>query len=105
MYSTTTSIETTLQGVLLVSVILQYCSNMLYIYLLSIHCKSKHKGQGVRFYYLVKEGLLQHPNIHLVDNPDAAEIVVYLPVSANWATTECNNHLYRNKTLILDEGL
>jgi hypothetical protein len=64
----------------------------------------KHVGHGVRFYFLVKEGLLLHPNLHLVDNGDKADVVVYLPVSADWDKTECNNPRWRNKTLVLDEG-
>eukprot|EP01035_Chromulina_nebulosa_P029351 gene29351-38887_t len=46
----------------------------------------KHVGHGVRFYFLVREGLLLHPNIHLVSSPDDADFVVYLP------------------TVVLDEG-
>lgn len=44
----------------------------------------KHIGYGVRFYYLVREGLLLHPRINLVSTPEKADIVVYLPVSADW---------------------
>ena len=76
----------------------------------------KHVGHGVRFYFLVqpepayiykliyiilyiqdnllksvfcqvREGLLLHPNIHLVSSPDDADFVVYLPVSADWHKT------------------
>ena len=35
----------------------------------------------------VREGLLLHPNIHLVSSPDDADVVVYLPVSADWHKT------------------
>lgn len=51
-----------------------------------------------------KEGLLLHPNIHLVSTPEQADVVVYLPVSADWHKTECNRPDLRNKTLVLDEG-
>jgi hypothetical protein len=64
----------------------------------------KHASHGVRFYYLVREGLLLHPKINLVSTPEAADIVVYLPESANWHKTECANPAYRNKTVVLDEG-
>ena len=68
----------------------------------------KHVGHGVRFYFLVsffshsmslirkliedwlsqiREGLLLHPNIHFVSRPEDADIVVYLPVSADWHKT------------------
>ena len=64
----------------------------------------KHVGHGVRFYFLVKEGLLHHPQIRLVESPEAADVIVYLPVSADWPKTECKNPKYRNKTVVLDEG-
>jgi len=64
----------------------------------------KHVGHGVRFYFLVKEGLLLHPNIHLVSSPEEADVVIYLPVSADWHKTECRDPLLRNKTVVLDEG-
>lgn len=63
-----------------------------------------HVGNGVRFYFLVREGLLLHPNIRLVSDPDKADAVVYLPVSAPWEKTECNNPVYREKTIVLDES-
>lgn len=44
----------------------------------------KHIGYGVRFYYLVREGLLLHPNINLVSDPYQSDMIVYLPVSADW---------------------
>ena len=34
----------------------------------------KHIGQGVRFFFLAKEGLLLHPNIRLVATPEAAAV-------------------------------
>lgn len=64
----------------------------------------KHIAYGVRFFYLAREGLLLHPNIHLVNDPNEAEIIVYLPVSSEWKKSECNNILYRRKTIVIDEG-
>lgn len=64
----------------------------------------KHIAYGVRFFYLIREGLLLHPLINLVDSPEAADYLVYLPVSAEWEKSECNKDQYRNKTIVLDEG-
>lgn len=64
----------------------------------------KHVSYGVRFYFLVREGLLLHPKIRLVEHPDHADIIIYLPESANWKKTECNHPNYWNKTIMLDEG-
>lgn len=64
----------------------------------------KHIGQGVRWFFLVKEGLLLHPNIRLTSNPQDAEVVVFLPVSAPWEQSECNKPEFKEKTIILDEG-
>ena len=64
----------------------------------------QHRGHGVRFYYLAREGLLLHPRIHLVNDPEEADFVVYLPVSADWHKTECNKTSLRSKTIVLDEG-
>ena len=61
-------------------------------------------GYGVRFYYLVREGLLLHPNIAMTSNIDEADIVVYLPVSSPWDKSECANEKYYSKLLVLDEG-
>jgi len=66
------------------------------------YCKKV--SHGVRFYYLVREGLLHHPNIHLVESPQEADIVVYLPESAAWKKTECADPQLRSKTVVLDEG-
>jgi hypothetical protein len=57
----------------------------------------KRVSHGVRFYYLVREGLTLHPRINLVESPEEAEVVVYLPESANWAKSECNNPAYYSK--------
>jgi hypothetical protein len=58
---------------------------------------------GVRFYYLIREGLLHHPNINLVDSPQEAEVIVYLPESANWKKSECGKMEFRKKMVVLDE--
>lgn len=64
----------------------------------------KHKNHGVRFYYLAREALLLHPHVILTETPEEAEYIIYLPVSADWSKTECNNPAYMNKTIIMDEG-
>ncbi len=64
----------------------------------------KHVSHGVRFYFLVREGLLLHPNIRLVSTPEVADVVVYLPESASWKKTECADPSLRSKTVVLDEG-
>jgi hypothetical protein len=58
----------------------------------------------VRFYFLVREGLLHHPKINLVSSPEAAEVIVYLPESAAWHKSECNKPEFYSKLLVLDEG-
>lgn len=63
----------------------------------------KKVAYGVRFYYLVNEGLLHHPNIVLVDDPDVADVIVLLPESSPWQKSECSRMGYRKKTVILDE--
>lgn len=60
-------------------------------------------GYGVRFYYLVREGLLHHPNIVLVDDPDDADVIVLLPESSPWSKSECSRMELRAKTVVLDE--
>lgn len=64
----------------------------------------KRVSYGVRFYFLVKEGLLLHPKITLVDTMEAADVIVYLPESAAWKKSECNDPKQRHKLLLLDEG-
>lgn len=64
----------------------------------------KHKGQGVRFYYLVREGLLLHPRIRMVKKPKDADVIVYLSVSSPWKGSECNKPELRTKTVVMDEG-
>jgi hypothetical protein len=61
-------------------------------------------GHGVRFYFLVKEGLLLHPNIRMIDDIDKADMIVYLPVSAPWEKSECSKPQYQHKTIVLDEA-
>jgi hypothetical protein len=39
-----------------------------------------------------------------IDDPYQAEIIVYLPVSADWEKSECSNTAFKNKTIVLDEG-
>eukprot|EP00981_Chlorochromonas_danica_P006550 scaffold1431_cov167-Ochromonas_danica.AAC.10 len=60
---------------------------------------------GVRFYYLVREGLLLHPNVELIAEGDIhqADYVVYLPGSTPWHLTECNKTEYAPKLIVLDE--
>lgn len=60
---------------------------------------------GVRFYYLVREGLHLHPNVHLVpfERIDEADFVVYLPGSSPWHLTECTNSSLKHRMLVLDE--
>jgi hypothetical protein len=64
----------------------------------------KHVGHGVRFYFLVREGLLLHPKIVLVSKPEVADVIVWLPESAPWHKSECAKAAYQNKTVVLDEG-
>ena len=46
---------------------------------------------GVRFYYLIREGLTLHPKVKIVDDADAADLLIYLPESAAWHKSECSN--------------
>jgi hypothetical protein len=64
----------------------------------------KHIANGVRFYYLVREGLLLHPQIHLIEDMFAADVIVYLPESARWHRSECRDPRVRHKMVVLDEG-
>lgn len=59
---------------------------------------------GVRFYYLIHEGLLLHPNIILTPDINEADVIVYLPTSSPWQKSECGNEKYFSKLLVLDEG-
>lgn len=64
----------------------------------------KHVSAGVRFYFLVREGLLHHPNIDMVESPAEADVVVYLPESARWKKSECADRKLMKKMVVLDEG-
>jgi hypothetical protein len=69
-------------------------------------------NHGVRFYFLVKEGLVLHPNVELMDSYDealkspddgGAHYIVYLPGSSPWHRTECTNSTQANKLIVMDE--
>ena len=66
------------------------------------YCKKV--SHGVRFYFLIREGLLHHPKIDLVSTPESADVIVYLPESAAWQKSECNKPEFYSKLLVLDEG-
>jgi hypothetical protein len=51
----------------------------------------KHINFGVRFYYLVREGLLLHPNVRMVHDIDSSDFIVYLPGSSQWDKSECGH--------------
>lgn len=61
--------------------------------------------QGIRFYFLSREGFILHPNVQLVEEEDmgSADYVVYLPGSAPWHLTECKNTSLAKKLIVLDE--
>ena len=61
--------------------------------------------QGVRFYFLTREGFLLHPNVEVIsfENIRHADYIVYLPGSAPWHRTECNNSIYATKLIVMDE--
>ena len=67
-------------------------------------CKHPVK-QGVRFYFITKEGFLLHPNVELLpyEKIKLADYVVYLPGSAPWHRTECNDSMLANKLIVMDE--
>ena len=60
---------------------------------------------GVRFYFLIREGLLLHPNVVLVDEEhvEEADYVFYLPGSSPWHRTECTNSSLADKLIVMDE--
>jgi hypothetical protein len=64
----------------------------------------RHLQHGIRFHFLVREGLLLHPKIRLVTQIDQAEIIIYLPESSPWSKSECSSHQYRSKLIVLDES-
>ncbi len=60
-------------------------------------------NHGIRFYYLIEEGINLHPNIKVVKNINEADYVIYLPGSAPWHLTECTSKNYISKLIVLDE--
>lgn len=57
-------------------------------------CKKPKDGGGVRFYFLIKQGLLHHPNVVLqntlnVSTISSIDYIFYLPGSSPWAQSEC----------------
>jgi hypothetical protein len=57
----------------------------------------KRVSHGVRFYYLIREGLTLHPKINLVESPEEADVIVYLPESSAWHKSECAKPKYFSK--------
>ena len=64
----------------------------------------RHIAYGVRFFYLAREGLLLHPKVLLVDKPENADFIIYLPVSSDREKSECSKSEYASKLIVLDEG-
>jgi len=60
-------------------------------------------NHGIRFYYLIEEGINLHPNVKVVKNIAEADYVIYLPGSAPWHLTECTDKSYISKLIVLDE--
>ncbi len=69
-------------------------------------------NHGVRFYFLVKEGLLLHPNVELMESYDealkdpaegGADYIIYLPGSSPWHKTECTDKRQASKLIVMDE--
>ena len=58
----------------------------------------------VCFYFLIREGLLLHPNVVLVDEEhvEEADYVFYLPGSSPWHRTNANSSL-ADKLIVMDE--
>jgi hypothetical protein len=40
----------------------------------------------------------------MVETPEEADIILYLPESAAWEKSECKNPDYASKLVVLDEG-
>ena len=61
--------------------------------------------QGIRFFYLVREGLLTHPNVRLLEYEDIhkADLVVVLPGSIAWEKSECRSPSLAHRLLVLEE--
>jgi hypothetical protein len=60
---------------------------------------------GVRFEYLIREGLLMHPAVFFLPVEDLADadLIFYLPGSTPWTESECNNIAYASKLIVIDE--
>lgn len=67
------------------------------------YCKTTRKT-GIRFDFLVREGLLLHPNINLTSSPEDAQIIIMIPGSTNWKNSECNKEHLLKKIIVLDEN-
>ena len=59
----------------------------------------RHINYGVRFFYLVREGLLLHPNVIMVNQIDQSDLIVYLPGSSDWSKSECSANRQLNSSL------
>ena len=67
-------------------------------------CKHTSNG-GVRFFYLVRDGLLLHPQVIWYDHLafDEIDYLIYLPNSSPWPKSECADPKYASKLIVLDE--
>ena len=59
-------------------------------------CKKPKEGGGVRFYFLIKQGLLHHPNVILQEKLDSSTLsdidyIFFLPGSSSWEMSECGS--------------
>lgn len=72
---------------------------------LKVYFCRKPVRSGARFYFLAHEGLLNHPNVELLEYSriDEADLIFYLPASAPWHLTECTNSSFAGKLVVLDE--
>ncbi len=62
--------------------------------------------QGARFRHMIWEGLGQHPNVQLLlqhRDMNQADYIVYLPGSAPWHLSECNDTTLAPRMIVLDE--
>ena len=71
----------------------------------NVYFCTKGVHQGIRFFYLVREGLLTHPNVKLLPYEDIhkADLVVVLPASISWEKSECQSPSLAHKLLVLEE--
>jgi hypothetical protein len=65
-------------------------------------CPHIFENRGVRFYYMIREGLILHPNINLVKNPISADYIIYIPMSGNWK--HLKDARFAGKIIVLDEA-